>query len=112
VGNELGVFLVRLVPLELAGRISLDTSRIHNADLVTGFVQEQGQFITIAAGCLQAGVEVIHLPLFQPLPQSNEPHWVVVEGGQTIFILSEEGYIELVLGDIDTQNIHEEAPRL
>ena len=77
--DEVGIF--RLIALELTGSIGMNADQIYNTDPVTGFMQEEGQVITIATGRLQTGVGLVHLPLFQPLPQLDEPNRIVVKGG-------------------------------
>ena len=72
---------VGFVALELAGGISLDAQRVHDADLVPAPVQLECEVFAITAGGLQAGVYLTGLMPFEPLVQPLEASRVVCELG-------------------------------
>ena len=81
VGDDFGVFAVGFVALELAGGISLDAQRVHDADLVPAPVQLECEVFAITAAGLQAGVYLTGLMPFEPLVQPLEASRVVCELG-------------------------------
>jgi hypothetical protein len=114
-GDQRGIQPIGLVTSQFAVAERLDLAWINDADRDLLAIQEGGEIEAPIAGGLHAGVQRcgrVRAMLVEPGFQLDEAGFGVGEVCPALLLRDAEMHVELGLGDIDPENVHDSPPSM
>ena len=105
VSNRLGILFVCLVALHRCFGMLLDQLGINHTNLITLVMQGVGALLPVTTRRFHADMYLLSSPLFEPTGQLLHPFWVVAEVTLIALPTVQEGNVETLFGNIDTENL-------